>query len=188
MTKEATKTETGIKTYKCSVCGYVIKTEEIAKLPADEEPHIHVYSTDWKSDATGHWKECACKAKAEESIHTEDAGTVTKEATKAETGIRTYKCSVCGYVIKTEEIAKLPADEETIDKDISTATKVTKAQKKKNEIIINKKISFKIANNSLVVAWNKLPGADGYDIYAASCDDGFKGITASAKKNICNHT
>ena len=54
-------------------------------------------------------------------------------------GIKTYKCRVCGYVIKTEEIAKLLADEEPINKKISVATKVTKAQKMKNEIIIIKK-------------------------------------------------
>ncbi len=199
VTKEATKTETGIKTYKCSVCGYVIKTEEIAKLPAGEEPHTHVYSTDWKSDATGHWKECACKDKSEESVHTQDEGTVTKEATKTETGIKTYKCSVCGYVIKTEEIAKLPVDKEPIntktlvDKEpantkTSAATKVTKEQQKKNEIIINKKVLSKMTGNSLAVTWNKLPSADGYDIYAASCDNDFKGITASVRKDKTSTT
>lgn len=93
-----------------------------------------------------------------------------------------------GYVIKTEEIAKLPLDEETINGEISETTKVTKAQKRKNGIIINKKASFKIAGNSLTVAWNRLPNADGYDIYAALCDDDFKGIMASVQKNKVSAT
>ena len=164
---------------------YIIYLEhfsEYALVAAEpEEPHAHVYSTDWKSDATGHWKECACKNRAEESVHFEDAGTVTKEATETKTGIRTYKCSVCGYVIKTEVIAKLQKG--TTNKQSSTATKVTKAQKYKNGIMISKKISFTLTGNSLAVAWNKLPDVDGYDIFAASCDDAFKGITISVKKN-----
>ena len=146
-----------------------------------EEQHTHVYSTDWKSDATGHWKECACKDRTEESVHMQDAGTVTKEATETETGIKTYKCSVCGYVIKTEVIAKLQKG--ITNKQSSTTTKFTKAQKYKNGIIINKKISFKLTGNSLAVTWNKLPDVDGYDIFAASCDEAFKGITISVKKN-----
>ncbi len=159
---------------------YIIYLEHFSEYAlVAEEPHTHVYSTAWKSDAARHWKECECKDKTEESVHTQDVGTVTKEATKTETGIKTYKCSICGYVIKTEEIEKLSADE---------ATKVTKAQKKKNEIELNKKVSFKISRNSLAVAWNKLPSADGYDIYAASCDDDFKGITASVGKNKASVT
>lgn len=154
-----------------------------------EEPHTHVYSPDWKSDANGHWKECTtCKDKAEESAHTQDAGTVTKEATKTETGIKTYKCTICGYAMKTEKIAKLPADEKPIDKKVSTATKITKEQKKKNEVIMNKKVSSKIGANSLIITWNKLPDADGYDIYAALCDDDFKGIALSVGKNKSSAT
>lgn len=48
VTKEATETETGIKTYTCTVCKYE-KTESIAVLP-----HTHKYSADWTSDATSH--------------------------------------------------------------------------------------------------------------------------------------
>ena len=164
---------------------YIIYLEhfsEYALVAAEpEEPHAHVYSTDWKSDATGHWKECACKDRAEESVHIQDAGTVTKEATETETGIRTYKCSVCGYVIKIEVIAKLQKG--TANKQTSTTTKVTKVQKNINGLIISEKISFKLTGNSLAVTWNKLPDVDGYDIFAASCDNAFKGITISVKKN-----
>ena len=104
VTKPATETETGIRTYKCSVCGYEMRTEEIEKLPPS---HKHSYGTDWKSDKSSHWHECACGDKSDTATHTEDGGSVTKPATETETGIRTYKCSVCGYVIRTEEIEKL---------------------------------------------------------------------------------
>lgn len=36
--------------------------------------------------------------------HTEDSGTVTKAATCTENGVRTYKCTVCDKVLRTEEI------------------------------------------------------------------------------------
>ncbi len=153
-----------------------------------EKPHTHSYGSDWKSDTTGHWKECACKDRAEENAHTQDAGTVTKEATKTEPGIKTYQCSVCGYVMKTEEIAKLPADEEPVGNQVSISSKITKDQKKKNEVLLNKKISSKVSRNTLSVAWKKLSAADGYDIFAAPCSDDFKGITVSVGKNRASAT
>ncbi|MCI9596530.1 MAG: leucine-rich repeat protein [Firmicutes bacterium] len=167
---------------------YIIYLEHFsvyALVAAEQgEEHTHNYSADWKSDAAGHWKECAtCRNKTEESIHMQDAGTVTKAATKTEPGIKTYKCSICGHAIKTEEIAKLPADGKLINKKISAAAKVTKKQKKKNGVILNKKVSSKISGNSLTVTWNKLKNADGYDIYATPCDDNFKKITLSVGKN-----
>ena len=106
VTKEPTETETGIRTYKCTVCGYVMRTETIDKL------HTHSYGTDWKSDADGHWHECECGDKTDSAAHTEDSGTVTKAPTETETGIKTYKCSVCGYGMRTETIDKLPPSHE----------------------------------------------------------------------------
>ena len=103
VTKEPTEKETGVMTYKCSVCGCIMRTEGIDVLP-----HTHSYGTVWKSDSSSHWHECTCGDKSDSAAHTEDSGTVTKPATETETGIRTYKCSVCGYVMRTENIAKLP--------------------------------------------------------------------------------
>ncbi|MEG2524241.1 MAG: GDSL-type esterase/lipase family protein, partial [Oscillospiraceae bacterium] len=60
---------------KCTKCGYV---------PVQ---HTHVWSTDWKFDATNHWKYCTgegCKATSEVAPHNfGDDGTATK-------------CTVCG--------------------------------------------------------------------------------------------
>jgi len=61
---------------------------------------------DWKADQSGHWHECICGDKSEISVHTEDNGSVTKPATETETGMKTYYCSVCGYVMRTEIIEK----------------------------------------------------------------------------------
>lgn len=41
--------------------------------------------------------------------HISDNGTVTKQPTTSETGERTFKCTVCGSVLRTETIAKLPS-------------------------------------------------------------------------------
>ena len=46
----------------------------------------HVYGTEWKTDETNHWRECACGAKTEEAAH---ADTATKD----------HKCDTCGYVM-----------------------------------------------------------------------------------------
>ena len=80
VTKEATETETGIKTYTCTVCKYE-KTESIAVLP-----HTHKYSADWTSDATSHWHAATCghDVKSDEAAHSFNEGVVTKEATETE--------------------------------------------------------------------------------------------------------
>ena len=106
VTKPATETETGIRTYKCSVCGYVMQEEMIDRLPPS---HTHNYGTEWKSDADSHWYECSCGNKSELASHIEDGGSVTKAPTETETGVMTYKCRVCGYVIRTADIDKLPS-------------------------------------------------------------------------------
>ena len=102
VTKEPTETESGVKTFRCTVCGYEIRTETISALS-----HPHVYSSDWKTDAKNHWHECACGDKTDITEHTEDSGTVTKEPTETESGVKTFRCTVCGYEIRTETIPAL---------------------------------------------------------------------------------
>ena len=102
VTKAPTQETTGEKTYRCSECGYVMRTEEMEKLPPE---HKHTYDADWKTDADSHWHECTgCGDKKDLAAHTSDDGTVTKEPTKNETGIKTYKCKVCSYTMRTETI------------------------------------------------------------------------------------
>ncbi len=102
VTTPPTQETAGVRTYKCSVCGYVMRTEEVEKLPP---AHEHTYGTDWKTDTDSHWHECTdCGDKKDLAAHTPDDGTVTKEPTKEETGIKTYKCKVCDYTMRTETL------------------------------------------------------------------------------------
>lgn len=103
VTTPATETAEGVKTYSCTVCGYVIKTETIPK-----SDHTHNPADAWSADETGHWHICAnCAEKLDFHAHKSDSGVVTTPATETSVGIKTYSCTVCAYVIKTEEIPKL---------------------------------------------------------------------------------
>ena len=41
--------------------------------------------------------------------HTEGEGKITTPATTEREGVKTYACTVCGQVLRTESVAKLPA-------------------------------------------------------------------------------
>jgi M6 family metalloprotease-like protein len=86
----------------CSVCAYVLKAQTATPLKE------HIYSNDWVTNANEHWRECTvCRKKTGREVHTEDNGSVTKPPTEEETGVRTYRCSLCGYEMRTEEIDRL---------------------------------------------------------------------------------
>ena len=95
VTKPATCTEDGEKTYTCE-CG-ATKTDSI---PASG----HKYATEWSKDETNHWHECTvCGDKKDQAAHKWNKGVVTKQPTCTEDGVKTYTCSVCGQT-KTEVI------------------------------------------------------------------------------------
>ena len=90
VTKQPTHYEEGVKTFTCTVCK-ATKTESIAKTTAHEWG-------DWaKKDDKTHIRECKCGA-SETKDHTFDAGTVTKEPTHLETGVKKFTCADCGFV------------------------------------------------------------------------------------------
>lgn len=108
VTKAATCTTTGVKTYTCSTCGDTY-TETIMKTG-------HNYSFAWTTD-----KAATCTAEGSKSHHCTVCGEkkditvipktehkytskVTKAATCTETGIETLTCSVC-KTTKTQSIA-----------------------------------------------------------------------------------
>ena len=106
VTKPATETETGVKTFTCTRCGET-KTETIPKLT-----HEHSYKavvtapTCTEKGYTTHT--CACGDSYMDSYvlplgHDWGSGKVTKEPTATENGIKTYICARCGE-IKTEVI------------------------------------------------------------------------------------
>ena len=103
ITKEASETEAGVRTYTCVVCS-ATKTEEIPVLT-----HVHTYEEGWTSDDTYHWHASTCGHETEisgKAEHTWDSGVVTKEASETEAGARIYTCVVCSAT-KTEEIPML---------------------------------------------------------------------------------
>ena len=106
VTKEPTETETGIKTYTCTLCGET-KTETIPKLT-----HEHSYDavvtapTCTEKGYTTHT--CACGDSYVDTYvdalgHAWDNGKVTKPATETEDGVKTFTCTRCGET-KTEVI------------------------------------------------------------------------------------
>ena len=113
ITTPPTCTKTGVKQYTCTICSET-KTEEIAALG-------HDYSSDWTIDTAAacetvgskshHCTRCDSKKDITEipapGKHTWNNGVITKPATIAEEGVKTYTCTVCG-VTRTETIAKLP--------------------------------------------------------------------------------
>lgn len=141
VTTEPTVDNEGVKTYKCTECGYIIRTEVIDKLTATPTPtpvptatptpapvptatpdpsHVHSYGPEWKADDDNHWHECDCGSRSEVDVHTEDNGTVTVEPTVDNEGVKVYKCSICGYIMRTELLEKLEseqANEDDVDDD-----------------------------------------------------------------------
>ena len=107
VTTGSTCTKKGVRTYKCTVCEEVLKTEEIS-----EKGHLNI--TGLSKDETNHWKVCdVCGGKYEITAHTEDEGTVTTVPTCVTKGVRTYKCTVCEEVLRTEEVAALGHTDDT---------------------------------------------------------------------------
>ncbi|MBR5427180.1 MAG: Ig-like domain-containing protein [Clostridia bacterium] len=142
VTKAATCTTAGVKTYTCTACK-ATKTETVAKLG-------HNYSTSWTVDkaatctAAGskshHCTRCTAKADVTSipaTGHTWDAGVVTTAATTTAEGVKTFTCSVCGAT-KTEAIPKALA-----------------------------KIAVTAANTAsgVKLSWKKDANADGYYVY-----------------------
>ena len=113
ITTEPTCTDEGVKTFTCNACGKT-RTEAVAALG-------HNYSSDWTIDTAAvcetvgskshHCTRCDSKIDVTEipasGKHTWNNGVITKPATIAKEGVKTYTCTVCG-VTRTETIAKLP--------------------------------------------------------------------------------
>ena len=81
----------------CDTCGYTKAVE-----------HEHSWPDQWEKDENNHLRNCretSCGA-VDIYPHEWDEGTVTKEPSTTEKGIKTYKCKVCGYE-KQEDIAML---------------------------------------------------------------------------------
>lgn len=125
--KEPTCTETGnIEYWTCSKCNKTFSDSEgntgvtdtgIGALGHDYVNGKCTRCQEIKPDHEHIGGTATCTQKAvcdicgeeygELAAHTSDSGTVTKKPTTSETGVKTFKCTVCGYVIKTETIPAL---------------------------------------------------------------------------------
>ena len=66
------------------------------------QPYLH--------DETGHWQTCkrdGCDVSSTAEKHISDEGKITKEPTAAVEGEKTFTCTICGLVLRTEPVAKL---------------------------------------------------------------------------------
>ena len=120
VTKAATCTTTGVKTYTCKTCK-TTKAEEIDALG-------HDYSTDYTVDVEAtcteagsksrHCTHDGCNEKIEETSipakgHSWNSGVVTKKATYNQNGTIQYTCKTCGTQ-KNDSIAKLSNRTESV--------------------------------------------------------------------------
>ena len=149
VTKEATCTEAGVKTFTCE-CG-ATKTEPISKID-------HKY--EWKHNESDHWQECTvCGDIIDKAAHTYpshkcedtatctkaecgyvkpagqhnwDAGKVTKEATCTETGEKLYTCKECKET-KTETIPTIDHKYEWKSDETNHWEECSVCHNKKNE-------------------------------------------------------
>ena len=66
------------------------------------QPYLH--------DKTSHWQTCkrdGCDVTSTAEKHISDEGKITKEPTAAVEGEKTFTCTVCGLVLRTEPVTKL---------------------------------------------------------------------------------
>ena len=109
VTKAASCTEKGVKTYSCTDC----KTTKTEDIPATGHQHTELRgvkaATCSEAGYTGdtYCKDCDTKLSTGEDIakkaHTWDEGVVTKAASCTEKGVKTYSCTGC-KTTKTDEI------------------------------------------------------------------------------------
>ena len=151
----ATCTEKAI----CDICGKGYESTNLTNHDAD--------TSVWKYDENGHWNPClraGCEAHLNAAAHISDNGTVTKPATKTEEGVRTYKCTVCGYVMRTETIPVIKPDYyPNYNPNYNTYTPSVSVTPSYNFEQI--KLTGKISKNNVILKWTDVEDADKYTVY-----------------------
>ena len=86
------------ETKRCEICN---------QSYGEFDPNNHTHLSDWTSDETHHWKDCAdCNATGiDKAIHAYSDWIIDKEATVTEAGLKHRTCSVCHY----KEMATIPS-------------------------------------------------------------------------------
>ena len=111
VTKAATCTEKGIRTYTCQSCG-ITRTEDIPALGHKAVTDAAVAATcetDGKTEGS-HCSVCGTILTAQKTVkatgHDWDEGKITKAATCEEKGVKTYTCRICKKT-RTEDVSAL---------------------------------------------------------------------------------
>ena len=89
----------GEKTYTCTICWFY-KTEPIEKLTK------HSYDGWIKVDDVSHKQVCYVCGHEETAIHIEDEGWISIYPTCKDEGEKTYACTICYGIIRTELVGK----------------------------------------------------------------------------------
>lgn len=111
VTKAATCTETGVKTYVCQSCS-ITRTEDIPALGhkiVTDAAVAATCETDGKTEGS-HCSVCGTVLTAQKTVkatgHDWDEGKITKAATCEEKGVKTYTCRTCKKT-RTEDVPAL---------------------------------------------------------------------------------
>ncbi len=117
ITTEPTCTETGVKTFTCTVCETATKTENVNALMHDIKVNDSKAPTcteiGWNAYATCKREGCDYTTYEElpaTGVHTWNDGEETTAPTCTKEGETTYTCTVCKTATKTEPIQALPHD------------------------------------------------------------------------------
>ena len=162
VTKTATCTATGVKTYTCTKCGET-KTETIKATghKAVTDKAVAATCTTAGKTAGSHCSVCNTVITAQKTIpatgHSYDAGKITKAATATATGVKTYTCTKC-KATKTETIPALGLKAPTL------------------KVTVNSNGTFKLS-------WNKVTGATRYGIYMLESNGKYKWIKSTSATN-----
>lgn len=105
-------------------------------------PHTHEFGSNWITDSKGHHKECSCGEISEAGTHIEDNGTVTVKPTNDTMGEKVFKCSICGYVMRTSSIPPTDLSQGIFENDVQKEgnvpdTKFTTPIDKLAEAVLN---------------------------------------------------
>lgn len=79
--------------------------------------HEHDYSNKWTVNEEKHWHECICGDRADEAVHTASNWIVDKKATTTSVGKRHIECTICGYVMVSEDIPVKDSSDWSFDFD-----------------------------------------------------------------------
>ena len=197
VTKSATCTKNGEKTYTCSGCGET-KTEVI-KATGHKETEIR-NATESTCQKEGYTGDKVCKACGEvlekgkpiaKKDHSWDAGKVTKSATCTKDGEKTYTCSGCGET-KTEVI-KATGHKMGAWKTVASATTQKEGRQERSCTICNyketrsipklKSYNFKVVSSKSAVTYNGKAQKPAVTVYAGNKKISSKYYTVSYKNN-----